>query len=83
MENINLDKIIKPDELDFNMILSVPEEIGIKLQKIIQGNATVTEKNSTDIQIIENPSEKLDLEESRKLMYKIKKFFIKYLLKLF
>ncbi len=69
MENINLDKIIKPDELDFNMILSVPEEIGIKLQKIIQGNATIIEKNNTDIQIIENTNEKLDMEESRKLMY--------------
>lgn len=68
MENINLDKIIKPDELDYNMILSVPEEIGIKLQRIIQGNASINEKNNTDIQIIENPSEKLDLEESRKLM---------------
>ncbi len=68
MENINLDKIIKPDELDYNMILSVPEEIGIKLQRIIQGNASIHEKNNTDIQIVENPSEKLDLEESRKLM---------------
>ena len=68
MENINLDKIIKPDELDYNMILSVPEEIGIKIQKIIQGNASLNEKNNTDIQIIENPSDKIDLEESRKLM---------------
>lgn len=69
MENINLDKIIKPDELDYNMILSVPEEIGIKLQKIIQGNATIHEKNNTDLQIIENPSQKFDLDDSRKLMY--------------
>lgn len=68
MDNINLDKIIKPDELDYNMILSVPEEIGVKLHRIIQGNASINEKNSTDIQIIENPSEKFDLEESRKLM---------------
>lgn len=68
MDNINLDKIIKPDELDYNMILSVPEEIGIKLQKIIQGNASITEKNNTKIEILENPSEKIDTEESRKLM---------------
>jgi len=68
MENINLDKIIKPDELDYNMILSVPEEIGLKIQRIIQGNASLNEKNNTDIQIIENPSDKIDLEESRKLM---------------
>jgi len=69
MENIHLDKIIKPDELDYNMIISVPEEIGIKLQKIIQGNASINEKNNTNIQIIENQSENFDLEESRKLMY--------------
>ena len=48
MDNINLDKIIRPDELDYNMVLSVPEEIGIKLQKIIQGNATSAEKNNSN-----------------------------------
>lgn len=68
MDNINLDKIIRPDELDYNMILSVPEEIGIKLQKIIQGNATSAEKSNSQIEILENPSEKIDTEESRKLM---------------
>lgn len=68
MDNINLDKIIRPDELDYNMILSVPEEIGIKLQKIIQGNATSAEKNNTKIEIVENISEKIDQDESRKLM---------------
>ena len=68
MDNINLDKIIKPDELDYNMILSVPEEIGINLQKIIQGNATATEKNNSKLEIVENMSEKIDTDESRKLM---------------
>ena len=68
MDNINLDKIIKPDELDYNMVLSVPEEIGINLQKIIQGNATATEKNNSKLEIVENISEKIDPDESRKLM---------------
>ena len=68
MDNINLDKIIRPDELDYNMVLSVPEEIGIKLQKIIQGNATSAEKNNSKIEIVENISEKIDQDESRKLM---------------
>jgi hypothetical protein len=68
MDNINLDKIIRPDELDFNMILSVPEEIGINLQRIIQGNATSAEKNNSNIEILENISEKIDQDESRKLM---------------
>ena len=68
MDNINLDKIIRPDELDYNMVLSVPEEIGIKLQKIIQGNATSAEKNNSKIEIVENVSEKIDQDESRKLM---------------
>jgi TATA-binding protein-associated factor Taf7 len=52
------------------MILSVPEEIGIMLQRIIQGNATVEEKNSTNIQIIENASDSIDIDESRKLIFK-------------
>lgn len=71
MDNINLDKIIKAEELDYNMVLSVPEEIGIKLQRIIQGTATAQEKNSTNIQLIENTSDYLDIDESRKLIFKI------------
>lgn len=68
MDNINLDKIVKADELDYNMILSVPEEIGLKLHKIIQGQATAQDKNSTNIEIIENKNENMDVDESRKLM---------------
>lgn len=71
MENINLDKIIKVDELDFNMILNVSEEIGEKLHRLIQGQATQEEKENTSIQIIENPSTSLDLDESRKMIFKI------------
>jgi hypothetical protein len=67
MDNINLDKIIKADELDYNMVLSVPEDIGLKLHKIIQGNASEQDKN-TRIEIIENKNENMDVEQSRKMM---------------
>jgi TATA-binding protein-associated factor Taf7 len=69
MDNINLDKLIKPDELDYNMILSVPEEIGQKLQRIIQGNATPEEKSTTNIQIIESNDNMDNL--TRKLIFKL------------
>jgi hypothetical protein len=71
MENINLDKIIKADELDTNMILSVPEEIGLLLQRIIQGQATADEKNQTSIEIVENSTGGMDIDESRKMIFKI------------
>jgi hypothetical protein len=71
MENINLDKIIKADELDTNMILSVPEEIGLQIQKIIQGQISKSEKESLHIEILENPSDSMELDESRKLIFKI------------
>jgi TATA-binding protein-associated factor Taf7 len=71
MENINLDKIIKADELDTNMILSVPEEIGLLLQRIIQGQASSEEKNETNIEIIENSAGSMDMDESRKMIFKI------------
>jgi TATA-binding protein-associated factor Taf7 len=71
MENINLDRIIKADELDTNMILSVPEEIGLKLQRIIQGQAQSQEKNETNIELIENPNCCVDTDESRKMIFKL------------
>jgi TATA-binding protein-associated factor Taf7 len=70
MDNINIDKIIKPDELDYNMILSVPEDIGIKLQKIIHGNATQEEKNSSRMEIIESLADNME-NPIRKLIFKI------------
>ena len=66
MENINLDKIIKADELDFNMILNVPEDIGKKIHQIIQGNS----ENDIPVEIIENPSESMKIEDSRKMLFK-------------
>lgn len=67
MDNINLDKIFKADELEYNMVLSVPEEIGLTLHKIIQGNGNEQDKN-TQIEIIENKNESMDVEQSRKMM---------------
>jgi hypothetical protein len=69
MDNINLDKIFRSEELDYNLILSVPEEVGMKLQNIIQGQASQSEKDSTNIEIIQNINDKIDIEDSRKLMY--------------
>lgn len=69
MDNINLDKIFRSEELDYNMILSVPEEIGLKLQNIIQGQASQNEKDSTNIEIIQNINDKINIEDSRKLVY--------------
>lgn len=71
MENINLDKIIKADELDFNMILNVPEEIGKKIHQVIQGQATDEEKNGMNIELIENPTEGFKIEDSRKMIFKM------------
>lgn len=67
MENINLDKIIKEDELDFNMMLNVPAEIGQKLHQIIQSSSDST----ANIEIIENPSDSMKIEDSRKMLFKI------------
>ena len=67
MDNINLDKIIKVDELDSNMILNVPEEIGEKIHKYIQSQQNSTEPIS--IEIIENPSESMKIEDSRKMIF--------------
>ena len=84
MDNINLDKIIRPEELDHNLILSVPEDIGIKIQKLIQDQATDQEKQELQIEIIQSLNEKMDIDNSRKLMYTYTKFniYIYILLKL-
>lgn len=69
MDNINLEKIIKADELDQNMILNVPEEIGIQIQKIIQGEED--KGNPVHIEILQSLNDKMTLAESRKLVFKI------------
>ena len=71
MENINLDKIIKADELDFNMILNVPEDIGKKIHQIIQNQQTPNQPlQDVNIEIIENPSDSMKIEDSRKMIFK-------------
>ena len=69
MDNINLDKIFRSEELDYNLVLSVPEEIGLKIQNIIQGQASSHDKQNTNIEIIQNINDKIDIEDSRKLVY--------------
>ena len=58
MDNINLDKIFRSEELDYNLILSLPEEIGMKIQNIIQGQASQQERDSTKIEVIQNINDK-------------------------
>ena len=66
MDNINLDKIIKADELDYNMILSIPEDIGLKLQRIIQGQGTSQDRATCGIEIIENKNDEMDVNGKQK-----------------
>ena len=49
------------------MILNVPEEIGEKIHKYIQSQQNSTEPIS--IEIIENPSESMKIEDSRKMIF--------------
>ena len=71
MENINLDKIIKADELDFNMILNVPEDIGKKIHQKIKNQQTPNQPlQDVNIEIIENPSDSMKIEDSRKMIFK-------------
>lgn len=67
--DINLEKFIKAEEVDHNMILDVPEEIGLKIQKIIEG---IEEKGETvNIEILQSLNDVNSIEESRKLVFKI------------
>ena len=70
MDNINLDKLIKADEIDHNMILNVPEEIGIKIQEAIE-NEEIRTGEPVNIEIIQSMNDKMTLEESRKLIFKV------------
>ena len=56
MDNKILEKIIRVDDIDNNLILNVPDYIGEKIHKIIT-EQKLDEKNNYSIEIIENPSE--------------------------
>lgn len=81
MENISLEKVIKVDEIESNLILNVPEDIGEKIHKLImeqksddKNNQNQSKDNNTknnyNIEIIENPSESIsNVDNSRKMIF--------------
>ena len=76
MENISLENVIKVDEIENNLILNVPEEIGEKIHKLIveqkieDKNSQNNQKNNYNIEIIENPSESIsNVDNSRKMIF--------------
>ena len=73
MENISLEKVIKVDEIESNLILNVPENIGEKIHKLINEQKIEDKGNSNNnycIEIIENPSESIsDINNSRKMIF--------------
>ena len=54
MDNKSLEKIIRVNEIENNLILNVPDYIGEKIHKIIT-EQKLEEKNNYNIEIIENP----------------------------
>lgn len=70
MDNINLEKLIKTEEIDHNVILNVPKEIGLKIQKIIHNSQGVLSEDQLKLEIIQSLNQKVTLEESRKLIFK-------------
>ena len=58
MDNKTLEKIIRVNEIEQNLILNVPEHIGEKIHKIIT-EQKLEDKNNYNIEIIENPSESI------------------------
>ena len=70
MDNINLDKIIKVDELDSNMILNVPEEIGEKIHKYIQSQQNIEGISAIDDSNIGQEIGKCDFHMEVKDVYK-------------
>ena len=66
MDNINLEKIIKSEEIDQNIILDVPESIGLRIMECIE------DKNfdyAQTLQIIQSYNDNMTLDESRKLVF--------------
>jgi TATA-binding protein-associated factor Taf7 len=75
MENNALEKVIKVNEIESNLILNVPESIGEKIHKLIneqklEDKNNPNQKNNYSIEIIENPSESIsDVNNSRKMIF--------------
>ena len=69
MDNKSLEKIIRVNEIENNLILNVPDYIGEKIHKIIS-EQKLDEKNNYNIEIIENPNESIsNVDNSRKMIF--------------
>ena len=67
--NKSLEKIIRVNEIENNLILNVPDYIGEKIHKIIS-EQKLDEKNNYNIEIIENPNESIsNVDNSRKMIF--------------
>lgn len=71
MDVINLSNLVKADELDSNLILDVPECVGMKIQEYIKNG----EYDSLNIEILQQLNDNFGLEESRKLLFKVNNFY--------
>ena len=75
MESISLEKVIRTNEIESNLILNVPESIGEKIHKLIteqkpEDKNNPNPNNNYNIEIIENPSESIsDVNNSRKMLF--------------
>lgn len=75
MENNALEKVIKVNEIERNLILNVPESIGEKIHKLIteqklEDKNNLNQRNNYSIEIVENPSESIsDVNNSRKMIF--------------
>jgi TATA-binding protein-associated factor Taf7 len=69
MDNKTLEKIIRENEIEKNLILNVPDYIGEKIHKIIT-EQKLEDKNNYNIEIIENPNESIsNVDNSRKMIF--------------
>ena len=67
--NKSLEKIIRVNEIENNLILNVPDYIGEKIHRIIS-EQKLDEKNNYNIEIIENPNESIsNVDNSRKMIF--------------
>lgn len=69
MDNISLEKIIKCEDVDQNLILDVPESIGLKIINLIQNGDT--ESQNLLLELLQDMNDQMTLDESRKLIMKV------------
>lgn len=67
MDNINIDKIIKTEEIDQSLILDVPEEAGNRILEVIQSEDGL---QTISLELLQSLNDNMQIEESRKLIFK-------------